>query len=47
MVKLDLNPWEPAIADQLMLGPGHVIQYLGSERYGMVYKIHHSGKSEG
>ena len=33
VIKLDDNPWVPLIEDQLVLGIGHVIEFIRKEEY--------------
>ncbi|KAK8731974.1 hypothetical protein OTU49_007119 [Cherax quadricarinatus] len=38
--RLESNPWLPMIADQLLLGPSHVMDLLRNESYKFLYQKH-------
>ncbi|KAL7642393.1 UNVERIFIED_CONTAM: hypothetical protein RMT77_006954 [Armadillidium vulgare] len=39
-LRLENNPWVPMIADQLLLGPSHVMDMLRNESYKFMYQRH-------
>lgn len=44
VLRLEGNFWVPPIEDQLKLGPSHVLDYLRSETYKVLYSRHMSAK---
>ncbi|CAG4916726.1 unnamed protein product [Colias eurytheme] len=44
VLRLEGNFWIPPIEDQLKLGPSHVLDYLRSETYRVLYSRHMSAK---
>ncbi|CAL4065556.1 unnamed protein product, partial [Meganyctiphanes norvegica] len=45
-LRLENNPWVPMIADQLLLGPSHVMDMLRNESYKFVYQRHVTGNTQ-
>ncbi|KAM3967197.1 ras suppressor protein 1 [Aphomia sociella] len=44
VLRLEGNSWVPPIEDQINLGPSHVLDYLRSETYRVLYTRHMSAK---
>lgn len=40
VLRMDNNPWVPAIADQLQLGVSHVLDYIRSDTYRFLFGRH-------